>query len=104
MIPWTWFRGLFILVLAAMTVSVVRNHMFEVQIVIRRWGLRIVALLAGVAGVLVLWRLLIMPTTRPSDWLTAATTGILIAALCVTIAVSTESCSDGCSVPVLIAT
>ncbi|HEY6682927.1 MAG TPA: histidine kinase, partial [Propionibacteriaceae bacterium] len=86
LIPWTWFRGLFILVLAAMTVSVVRNHMFEVQIVIRRWGLRIVALLAGVAGVLALWRLLIMPQTRPSDWLTAAA-GILIAALCVTIAV-----------------
>jgi two-component system, NarL family, sensor kinase len=86
LIPWIWFRGLFILVLAAMTVSVVRNHMFEVQIVIRRWGLRIVALLAGVAGVLALWRLLIMPQTRPSDWLTAAA-GILIAALCVTIAV-----------------
>jgi two-component system, NarL family, sensor kinase len=86
LIPWTWFRGLFILVLAAMTVSVVRNHMFEVQIVIRRWGLRVVALLAGVAGVLALWRLLIMPQTRPSDWLTAAA-GILIAALCVTIAV-----------------
>jgi hypothetical protein len=86
LIPWTWFRGLFILVLAAMTVSVVRNHLFEVQIVIRRWGLRVVALLAGVAGVLALWRLLIMPQTRPSDWLTAAA-GILIAALCVTIAV-----------------
>jgi signal transduction histidine kinase len=86
LIPWTWFRGLFILVLAAMTVSVVRNHMFEVQIVIRRWGLRFVAVLAGVGGVLVLWRLLIMPRTRPSDWLTAATAGILIAALCVTIA------------------
>jgi signal transduction histidine kinase len=86
LIPWIWFRGLFILVLAAMTVSVVRNHMFEVQIVIRRWGLRIVALLAGVAGVLALWRLLIMPQKRPSDWLTAAA-GILIAALCVTIAV-----------------
>jgi signal transduction histidine kinase len=86
LIPWTWFRGLFILVLAAMTVSVVRNHMFEVQIVIRRWGLRIVSLLAAVAGVLALWRLLIMPQTRPSDWLTAAA-GILIAALCVTIAV-----------------
>jgi two-component system, NarL family, sensor kinase len=86
LIPWTWFRGLFILVLAAMTVSVVRNHMFEVQIVIRRWGLRIVALLAGLAGVLALWRLLIMPQTRPSDWLTAAA-GILIAAFCVTIAV-----------------
>jgi two-component system NarL family sensor kinase len=86
LIPWIWFRGLFVLVLAAMAVSVVRNHMFEVQIVIRRWGLRIVALLAGVAGVLALWRLLIMPQTRPSDWLTAAA-GILIAALCVTIAV-----------------
>jgi two-component system NarL family sensor kinase len=86
LIPWIWFRGLFILVLAAMTVSVVRNHMFEVQIVIRRWGLRIVALLAGVAGVLALWWLLIMSQTRPSDWLTAAA-GILIAALCVTIAV-----------------
>jgi hypothetical protein len=69
-----------------MTVSVVRNHMFEVQIVVRRWGLRVVALLAGVAGVLALWRLLIMSQTRPSDWLTAAA-GILIAALCVTIAV-----------------
>jgi two-component system, NarL family, sensor kinase len=86
LIPWIWFRGLFILILAAMTVSVVRNHMFEVQIVIRRWGLRIVALLAGVAGVLALWRLLIMSQKRPSDWLTAAA-GILIAALCLTIAV-----------------
>jgi two-component system, NarL family, sensor kinase len=87
LIPWTWFRGLFILVLAAMTVSVVRNHMFEVQIVIRRWGLRIVAMLAGVTGALALWRLLIMPRTQPSDWLTAAIAGILIATLCVTIAV-----------------
>ena len=87
LIPWTWFRGLFILVLAAMTVSVVRNHLFEVQIVIRRWGLRIVAVLAGVAGVLALWRLLIMPRTQPSDWVTAAIAGILTAALCVTIAV-----------------
>ena len=86
LIPWTWFRGLFILVLAAMTVSVVRNHMFEVQIVIRRWGLRFVAMLAAVGGVLALWRLLIMPRTQPSDWLTAATAGVLIAALCVTIA------------------
>ena len=86
LIPWTWFRGLFILVLAAMTVSVVRNHMFEVQIVIRRWGLRVVAFIAGIVGVLGLWRLLIMPQTRPSDWLTAAA-GILIGALCVTIAV-----------------
>jgi signal transduction histidine kinase len=87
LIPWIWFRGLFILVLAAMTVAVVRNHLFEVRIVVRRWGLRIVALLAGVVGVLGLWRLLIMPRTSPSDWLTAATTGILIAALCATIAV-----------------
>jgi two-component system NarL family sensor kinase len=86
LIPWTWFRGLFILVLAAMTVSVVRNHMFEVQIVIRRWGLRIAAVLAGLAGVLALWRLLIMPQTRPSDWLTAAA-AMLIAAFCMTIAV-----------------
>jgi signal transduction histidine kinase len=87
LIPWIWFRGLFILVLAAMTVSVVRNHMFEVQIVIRRWGLRFVAVVAGVACVLALWRLLIMPWTRPSDWLAAAAAGILITALCVTIAV-----------------
>jgi signal transduction histidine kinase len=86
LIPWTWFRGLFILVLAAMTVSVVRNHMFEVQIVIRRWGLRIAAVLAGLAGVLALWRLLIMPQTRPSDWLTAAA-AMLIAAFCMTVAV-----------------
>jgi signal transduction histidine kinase len=68
-----------------MTVSVVRNHLFEVQIVIRRWGLRIAALLAGVAGVLALWRLMIMPRTRPSDWLIAATAWILIAALCIAI-------------------
>jgi two-component system, NarL family, sensor kinase len=86
LIPWIWFRGLFILVLAAMTVSVVRNHLFEVQIVIRRWGLRVAALLAGIVGVLGLWRLLIMPRTRPSDWLAAAAAGILIATLCVTIA------------------
>jgi signal transduction histidine kinase len=63
----------------------VRNHLFEVQIVIRRWGLRIVALLAGVAGVLALWRLMIMPRTSPSDWLKAATAWILIAALCIAI-------------------
>jgi signal transduction histidine kinase len=86
LIPWTWFRGLFILVLAAMTVSVVRNHIFEVQIVIRRWGLRFVAVLAGVGGVLALWRLLIIPRTQPADWPTAATAGILIATLCVAIA------------------
>ena len=86
LIPWTWLNGIFIVVLAAMTVSVVRNHLFEVQIVIRRWGLRTVALLAGVAGVVTLWRLLIMPRTRPSDWLAAAAAWILIAALCVTIA------------------
>jgi signal transduction histidine kinase len=70
-----------------MTVSVVRNHLFEVQIVIRRWGLRVVAVFAGVVGVLGLWRLLVMPRTSPPGWVTAATTGILIAALCVTIAV-----------------
>jgi two-component system, NarL family, sensor kinase len=87
LIPWGWFNGIFVLVLAAMTVSAVRNHLFEVQIVIRRWGLRVVALLAGGAGVLALWRLLIMPRTRPADWLTAAAAGMLIAALCVTIAV-----------------
>ena len=70
-----------------MTVSVVRNHLFEVQIVIRRWGLRIIAILAGLAGVLALWRLLIMPRTRPADWLTAAAAGVLTAALCITIVV-----------------
>jgi two-component system, NarL family, sensor kinase len=85
LIPWTWLNGIFIVVLAAMTVSVVRNHLFEVQIVIRRWGLRIAALLAGVAGVLALWRLMIMPRTRPSDWLIAATAWILIATLCIAI-------------------
>jgi two-component system NarL family sensor kinase len=85
LIPWTWLNGIFIVVLAAMTVSVVRNHLFEVQIVIRRWGLRIAALLAGVAGVLALWRLMIMPRTRPSDWLIAATAWILIAGLCIAI-------------------
>ena len=72
LIPWIWFRGLFILVLAAMTVAVVRNHLFEVQIVVRRWGLRLIALVAATAGVLVLWRLLVMPRTQPADWLMAA--------------------------------
>jgi two-component system, NarL family, sensor kinase len=86
LIPWIWFRGLFILVLAAMTVAVVRNHLFEVQIVVRRWGVRLIALVAATAGVLVLWRLLVMPRTRPADWLLAAGAGVLIAALCVTIA------------------
>ena len=85
LIPWIWFRGLFILVLAAMAVAVVRNHLFEVQIVVRRWGLRIIALVSATAGVLVLWRLLIMPRTQPADWLMAAAAGMLIAALCVTI-------------------
>jgi two-component system NarL family sensor kinase len=85
LIPWTWLNGIFIIVLAAMTVSVVRNHLFQVQIVIRRWGLRIAALLAGVAGVLALWRLMIMPRTRSSDWLKAAIAWILIAALCIAI-------------------
>ena len=85
LIPWIWFRGLFILVLAAMAVAVVRNHLFEVQIVVRRWGLRIIALVSATAGVLVLWRLLIMPRTQPADWLMAAAAGVLIAALCVTI-------------------
>jgi signal transduction histidine kinase len=87
LIPWTWFRGLFILVLAAMTVAIVRNHLFQVQIVVRRWGLRSIALVAAIAGVLMLWRLLVVPRTRPADWLTAAAAGGLIAALCVTIAV-----------------
>jgi two-component system, NarL family, sensor kinase len=87
LIPWTWFRGIFILVLAAMTVSVVRNHLFEVQIVVHRWGVRLIALVAATAGVLVLWRLLVMPRTRPADWLMAAAAGVLIAALCGTIAV-----------------
>ena len=86
LIPWPWFRGLFILVLAAMTVSVVRNHLFEVQIVIRRWGLRIVAVLAAVAGVLTFWRLLIMTWTPPARWLTAVAVGMLIASLCIAIA------------------
>jgi two-component system, NarL family, sensor kinase len=85
LIPWTWLHGLFILVLAAMTVAVVRNHLFEVQIVVRRWGLRIIALVSATAGVLVLWRLLIMPRTQPADWLMAAAAGVLIAALCLTI-------------------
>jgi signal transduction histidine kinase len=85
LIPWIWFRGLFIVVLAAMTVAVVRNHLFEVQIVVRRWGLRLIALVVATAGVLALWRLLVMPRTRPAGWLMAAT-GALIAALCVTIA------------------
>jgi two-component system NarL family sensor kinase len=84
-IPWTWLNGVFIVVLAAMTVSVVRNHLFEVQIVIRRWGLRIAALIAGFAGVLALWRLMIMPHTNPSDWLIATSAWILIAALCIAI-------------------
>jgi len=86
LIPWIWFRGLFILVLAAMTVAVVRNHLFEVQIVVRRWGLRIIALVSATAGVLVLWRLLVIPRTPQADWLVAAAAGVLIAALCVTIA------------------
>jgi two-component system NarL family sensor kinase len=86
LIPWIWFRGLFILVLAAMAVAMVRNHLFEVQIVVRRWGLRIIALISATAVVLVLWRLLIMPRTRPAEWLLAAAGGALIAALCVTIA------------------
>jgi two-component system, NarL family, sensor kinase len=85
LIPWIWFRGFFILVLAAMAVAVVRNHLFEVQIVVRRWGLRIIALVSATAGVLVLWRLLVMPRTQPANWLMAAA-GILIAALCLTIA------------------
>jgi two-component system NarL family sensor kinase len=75
----------FILVLAAMAVAVVHNHLFEVQIVVRRWGLRIIALVSATAGVLVLWRLLVMPRTQPADWLVAAAAGALIAALCVTI-------------------
>lgn len=86
LIPWMWFRGLFILVLAAMTVAVVRNHLFEVQIVVRRWGLRIIALVSATASVLVLWRLMVMPRTQPADWLVAAAAGALIAGLCVTIA------------------
>jgi two-component system, NarL family, sensor kinase len=86
LIPWIWFRGLFILVLAAMAVAVVRNHLFEVQIVVRRWGLRIIALVSATAGVLVLWRLLVVPRTQPADWLVAAAAGALIAVLCVTIA------------------
>ncbi len=85
LIPWIWFRGLFILVLAAMTVAVVRNHLFEVQIVIRRWGLRLIALVAATAGVLVLWRLLVMPHTRLAVWPLPAA-GLLIVAVCVTIA------------------
>ncbi len=85
LIPWTWLNGIFIVVLAAMTVSVVRNHLFEVQIVIRRWGLRIAAMLAGFAGVLALWRLMIMPHTNPSDWLIAAIAWLLIAGLCIAI-------------------
>ena len=104
LIPWNWLYGLFILVLAAMTVSVVRNHLFEVQIVIRRWGLRIIAILAGLAGVLALWRLLIMPRTRPADWSTAAAAGVLTAALCITIVVAAVFWSGGCSVPVPTAT
>jgi two-component system NarL family sensor kinase len=87
LIPWTWLHGLFILVLAGITVSVVRNHRFDVQIVVRRWGVRLIALVAATTGVLVLWRLMVMPRTRPADWLEAAAAGVLIAALCVAIAV-----------------
>jgi signal transduction histidine kinase len=85
LIPWPWFRALFIVVLAAMTVAVVRNHLFEVQIVVRRWGLRLIAMVAAMAGVLVLWRLLVMPRTRSAEWLMPAT-GALIAAVCVIVA------------------
>jgi two-component system, NarL family, sensor kinase len=85
LIPWPWFRALFIVILAAMTVTVVRNHLFEVQIVVRRWGLRLIALVAATAGVLVLWRLLVMPRTRSAEWLMPAT-GALIAAVCVIVA------------------
>jgi signal transduction histidine kinase len=83
-IPWNWLNGLFILVLAAMTVAVVHNHLFEVQIVMRRWGLRIVTVLAGAVGVLALLRFVVVPWTQPQDRLIAAAAGILIAALCVT--------------------
>jgi hypothetical protein len=41
---------------------------------------------AATAGVLALWRLLVMPRTRPADWLMAAAAGVLIAALCLTVA------------------
>jgi two-component system, NarL family, sensor kinase len=87
LIPWTWLQGLFILVLAAMAVSVVRNHLFEVQIVIRRWGLRVVGLIAGVTGVLTLWRFVIMPWMPPADWQSAVAVGVLLAAFCIGIAV-----------------
>jgi signal transduction histidine kinase len=83
LLSWNWLNGLFILVLAAMTVSVVRNHLFEVQIVLRRRGLRVLALIAGLLGVLALWRFVIMPWTAPQDRLIAAAAGILVAALCV---------------------
>ena len=85
LIPWIWFRGLFILVLSAMAVAMVRNHLFEVEIVVRRWGLRVIALISATAGVLVLWRLLVMPRTEPADWLGAAAAGALIGALCMAI-------------------
>ena len=85
LISWTWLYGLFIFVLAGMTVSVVRNHLFEMQIVIRRWGLRIIALFAGAAVMLALWQLLIMPRTRSADLLPAVAAGVLTAALCAAI-------------------
>jgi two-component system NarL family sensor kinase len=87
LIPWTWLYALFIPVLAAMTVSVLRNHLFEVQIVIRRWGLRATAVIAAVVGVLALWQLMIMPQTPPANWVSAVAAGVLIAALCIGIAV-----------------
>jgi signal transduction histidine kinase len=57
-----------------------------VQIVVRRWGLRVIALISATADVLVPWRLMVMPRTRPADWLMAGAASVLIAALCVTIA------------------
>jgi signal transduction histidine kinase len=87
LIPWTWLQGLFILVLAAMAVSVVRNHLFEVQIVIRRWRLRVVGLITAVAGVLALWRFVIMPRTPPADWQGTVVAGVLLAAFCIGIAI-----------------
>jgi two-component system NarL family sensor kinase len=86
LIPWTWLYALFIPVLTAIALSVLRNHLFEAEIVIRRWGLRAVAVIVVGAGVLVICWLMIMWRTPPSDWLKALAAGLLIVALCIGIA------------------
>ncbi|WP_344808246.1 sensor histidine kinase [Microlunatus ginsengisoli] len=85
LVPWTWLYGMFLLVLVALAISVVRNHLFEVRVIIRRWALRVLTLLTGVVIAVGGSQLLVpLPTGIPTTW-AAAAIGVTAFGACVLI-------------------